>query len=53
MLEGGDNLPDRVVFRGVVALLPSEGEISSPGSERRQHERGGKEDGLDPHGTAP
>ena len=24
-----------------------------PGAERRQHKRGGEEDGPDPHGTAP
>ena len=50
LLEGGDDLLDRLVLLGVVALLPPHDEVGGPRAERRQHERSGEKDGSNPHG---
>src|SRR3954467_7935874 len=52
-LEGRDKLRDRRILLGVEALLPPDGEVSGPGAERCQRERGGEEDDPDPHGALP
>ena len=51
--EGGDDLADRRVLLGIGSLLPPNDEVSGPGAKWHQHERGGEEDGPDPHGAAP
>ena len=54
LLEGGDDLPDRLVLLGVVALLPPHHEVGGPGAERRQDQRGGKNNGANSqHGRLP
>ena len=42
-----------LVLLRVVGLVPPDDEVGGPSAERRQHERGGEEDGPDPHGAAP
>ena len=42
LLEGGDDLPDRLVLLGVAALLPPHHEVGGPGAERRQDQRRGE-----------
>jgi hypothetical protein len=39
LLEGRDDLPDRLVFVDVVAFVPSHDEIGGADVERRQNER--------------
>jgi hypothetical protein len=39
LLEGGDDLPDRLVLLGVIPLLPPHHEVGGLGAERRQDER--------------
>jgi hypothetical protein len=36
LLEGGDNIPDGLLFLCVVALIPPHDEVGSPGAERCQ-----------------
>jgi hypothetical protein len=38
LLEGGDDLPDRLVLLRVVALIPPHDEVGGPSAERRHHE---------------
>ena len=45
LLEGGDDLPDRLVLLGVVALIPPHHEVGGLGAERRQEQRRGENDG--------
>ena len=54
LLEGGDDLPDRLVLLGVEPLLPPHHEIGGPCAERCGHEQSGKyrADHLD-HGKSP
>ncbi len=53
-LEGGDEFPDHIVLSGIdLPQLPPDDEVGAPGDNRRQRERGGEEDGPDPHGAAP
>jgi hypothetical protein len=49
LLECGNDLSDCLVLLGVVALLPPDEEISGPGAERRQNERGGENYGFSTH----
>ena len=53
LLKGGDQLPERLVLLSVESLGPPDDEVGGAGAERRQDERGGEEDGPDPHGAAP
>ena len=54
LLEGGDDLRDRLVLLGVEALLPPDHEVGGPGAERRQDDRYGKNDGASAHrGASP
>jgi hypothetical protein len=52
-LERGDEFADHLVLLGEEAFLPPDDEVGGPGAERRQRERGGEEDGPDPHGATP
>ena len=52
LLEGGDDLRDRLVLLGVEALLPPHHEVGGPGAERRQDDRYGENDGSSAHGGA-
>src|SRR3954464_13539580 len=52
-LEGSEKLRDRRILLGVEPLSPPDDEVGGAGGERRQHERGGEEDGPDPHGALP
>ena len=38
LLEGGDDLPDRLVLLRVLALIPPHDEVGGPGAERRHGE---------------
>jgi hypothetical protein len=49
LLEGGDDLPDRIVFLGVVALVPPDDEIGGVCAQRRQNERQSNENGVGVH----
>ena len=42
LLEGRDDLPDRLVLLGGVALVPPHDEVGAAGAERRQDEHGSK-----------
>jgi hypothetical protein len=39
LLEGCDDLPDRLILLGVGPLLPPYHEVGGPGAERGQHDR--------------
>jgi hypothetical protein len=41
LLEGGDDLPDRLLLLGVVALIPPDHEVGAPSTERRYDDRRG------------
>jgi hypothetical protein len=45
LLEGGDDLPDRLVLLSGVPLLPPHHEIGGLSGDRRHHERYGENDG--------
>ena len=49
LLEGGDDLPDRLVLLGVVPLLPPHHEVGGLCAERRQNQRRGKNQGSNAH----
>ena len=49
LLEGGDDLPDRLVLLGVVPLLPPHHEVGGLRAERRQNERQSNENGVGVH----
>ena len=46
LLEGGDDLPDRLVLLGVVPFLPPDDEVRGPGAERRQHDAAARTNNL-------
>jgi hypothetical protein len=48
-LEGGDDLPDRVVLLRVVALIPPHDKVGALHAEGRQHQRRSQGGGCDPH----
>jgi hypothetical protein len=52
LLECGDGLLDRRVLLGIDSLVPPNDEVSAPGTERRQDERYGKNDGPSAHSRA-
>ena len=47
LLEGGDDLLDRLVLLGVVALVPPHHEVGGVRAERRQDEHCGENNDLD------
>ena len=53
LLECGDDLPDWIVFLGVVALIPPDDEIGAPGAERRHQERRSEKASSAPHRGLP
>jgi hypothetical protein len=53
LLEGGDDLLDRLVLLGVVALIPPDDEIGGMRAERRQAECCPNSHGLNAHRSPP
>jgi hypothetical protein len=49
LLEGGDDLPNRLVLLGVEPLLPLHHEVGGLGTGRRHDDRRGKNDGSAAH----
>jgi hypothetical protein len=49
LLEGSDDLPDRLILLVVLCPLPPHHEIGAPRSERRHDDRRGKNDGSTAH----
>jgi hypothetical protein len=52
LLDGGDDLPDRLVILGVVAFIPPDDEIGAPSAERRHCEHRGENNDLLAHDMA-
>ena len=52
LLEGRDDLPDRLVLLGVVAFIPPHDEVGGLGGERRHDDRRSKNDGSATHDAA-
>ena len=52
LLEGRDDLPDRLVLLRVVALIPPHDEVGGLGAERRYDDRRSKNDGSATHDAA-
>jgi hypothetical protein len=52
LLEGRDDLPDRLVLLRVVAFVPPHDEIGGASVERRENERRSKNDGSAMHDAA-
>ena len=53
LLEGGHDLPDRLILLGVEPLLPPHHEVGGPGAERRQHDRRSENSDLLVHVPPP
>ena len=49
LLDGGDDLRERLVLLGVVRLVPPHDEIRGAHAERRHHERRGENCGFTAH----
>jgi hypothetical protein len=52
LLEGGDDLPDRLVLLRVVAFIPPDDEIGAPSAKRRRCEHRGENNDLLAHDMA-
>ena len=49
LLEGGDDLADRLVFLGIESLLPPHDEVGGLCAEWRQDQRGGEDEDSNAH----
>jgi hypothetical protein len=52
LLEGGDDLRDRLVLLWVKTLLSPDDQVGGLRAERRHHERRGEDNGLPAHDVA-
>jgi hypothetical protein len=53
LLKAGDKLRNCRILLRIVAFVPPDDEVGGLGGDRRQHERGGEDDGPNLHGAAP